>query len=415
MRKLSVTHSTVRGDVLLTGSKSLANRFLIFTALAGSRTELLNVPESEDTRILKHCLDNSSEEVHAGDGGTTARFLLAYLCMKQGSYLLTGSERLQSRPMLPLIEALRTLGAVIECTGAEGSLPVRIQGGSVRGGKVTLDAGISSQFASALCMIAPFTEEGLELTLTGEAVSSSYLDMTLDMLRECYIHLEDEEGENGERVITIHKGTPVIPDVIKIENDWSSASYWYAAAALADKSDIFIPLLTEQSVQGDAVCVSLFDLLGVSTDFGTKGIEIRRTGDIDDDEFEYDFTECPDLAPTLAVVCAALGIPAVLSGLQTLKDKESDRLNLVASNLQRMGIQIRIEDESEWHIQPSALRTEGVVVETQGDHRIAMAFTPLVLRGHSLIIDNPDCVVKSYPGFWTDVENCYKTIEFADS
>jgi len=411
MLKISIDKSVVTGVVNPGGSKSISNRALIMRALAGVPMPIYNVSQSTDTIVLAKLLKENPEEWNVGDAGTAARFSAAFLATRIGQErVLTGSERMKQRPMKPLFDALVQLGAEIKYLEKEGFLPVRITGAKLSGGTIHLPHDISSQFISALAMIAPYGKSDLVMEFEAPVSSASYLDMTLALLSEFYIYFAQEFDEDGKNRLVIHVGTPILPDEFWVEPDWSSASFWYAAIALADEGNLELMGYTEESIQGDSMISSLFEALGVSTRFTEDGINIRRTEEPADTFFEFDFSDHPDLVPVFALTLPLLGIQGRLLGLNSLRYKESDRVNAVLHNLSVLGIQASAaENDTVLEVYPCDSINKDALIRCFGDHRMAMTFAFAVLKAGSLSLDEPETVLKSYPEFWKDVEKILKT------
>ena len=304
---------------------------LIIRSLAGSEAPLENLSDSDDTEVLAQALDNEKDTINIGHAGTSMRFLAAYLCTRPGEFTLTGSERMKQRPIGPLVDALKQLGAHIDYLENEGCPPLKISGGEIGGGSISIDAGISSQFISALMMIGPVLKGGLSIHLQGEVVSASYIEMTLALMNSCGA----DAAFDGKRIL-IPQGGYTVGDH-RVESDWSGASYWFQVAALLPGSEIVLPHLKRSSLQGDSVQVQLFDLLGVASAFSEEGLKIRsRSVDLPD-HFSYDFTGCPDLVQTLATSLCALGVPFRFTGTITLRVKETDRIAALQAELKKLG------------------------------------------------------------------------------
>jgi 3-phosphoshikimate 1-carboxyvinyltransferase len=410
---ITVEKPVVSGQIDPGGSKSISNRILIMRALAKSEMPIYNVSESEDTQVLIRLLKENSQEWNVGDAGTAARFSAAYLATRVGEeHVLTGSERMKQRPMKPLLDALISQGAQIQYLEKEGFLPVKITGTQLSGGAVKLPSDISSQFVSALAMIAPYGKQDLIMEFDAELLSKPYADMTLGMLANMYIQCAEEYPDNGGFRIYIHKGTPLLPKEFVVEPDWSSASFWYVAAALSERCELELNHYTEDSLQGDSLVWSLFETLGVSTRFTEKGILIRKTEEPESDEFVFDFSDYPDLVPPFAVVLPLLKIKARLEGLTTLRYKESDRVKTLAENLKQLGVESRIlENGNVLEIDPVKVLNPNPLIRCYGDHRIAMAFAPAVLVTGKISFDTPGVVNKSYPNFWENLRSTCKTLE----
>lgn len=417
MVKLLMQSGTILGTTYPGGSKSITNRVLIMRAMAGVEMPIFGASTSEDTLVLNTLLKENPAEWHVGDAGTAARFSAAYLASRSGrETLIRGSERMNQRPMKPLLDALRLLGAEITCLEKEGFLPVRINGKKLQGGRLKLPADISSQFISALAMVAPYGEADLTMEFDRVPLSKPYLDMTLHLLGSFFISFSENYTPEGGYQLTVHRGTPVLPAEYHVEPDWSSASYWYSAAALANTAEVELEGFSEESIQGDALVASLFEALGVSTRYTETGILIRKTGTPESDYFEFDFSDYPDLVPAFAVTLPLLGIKARLSGLETLRYKESDRVAILRQNLNALGIDAQTEEnDSVLHILPATRNqlNQDALIESAGDHRMVMGFTPAVLKTGRLTLSSGTEVKKSYPGFWKDVQSLYKGIQLA--
>lgn len=390
----------------LPSSKSLSNRWLILNHLAGGKIHIARLSDSDDTRLLRQLLAQLQKKnnnlYYCNNAGSVARFLMAVLAITPGNHVLTGDERLLQRPMAPLIDTLRSLGANITCTAAEGSLPVKIEGGSLHHRTASIDPSMSSQFVSALLLIAPTLPDGLSLTMTSRAASRPYINMTCEVLRQCGVQVR--QSSNGRTFYVEHCGNIHTPQNIYIERDWTAASYFYTAAALRPDLRIRLKNLSVDSLQGDNIVDSFFAKLGV------RSREVRQPyrkttrsitlsgGGVCDKQIAISCIDNPDLAPTFAVACAALKVRATLRGLQNLGSKESNRLLAIEQELKRMGAKIKIDD-GKLVILPSNLHpTEPV--QTYNDHRMAMAFAPLSLIFDGLKIEHPEVVAKSFPTFW---------------
>lgn len=396
----------LKGEISLPSSKSMSNRALILHHLHPSKITISNLSEAEDTKLLSRLLKSVAEhrhsepplQIHCQNAGTVFRFLTACLSLQPGRWLLTGSERMKERPIGPLVDGLNHLGALVRYENEPGYPPLYIEGKKIRGGNTELDSSISSQFVSSLLLIAPALENGLTIRLTGNIVSGPYIRMTLEMLNMCGIHSEVEEKK-----ISIRQ-QELMNTNIKIEPDWTSASYWYEMAALSDKADLILTGLDKQSIQGDSVLPEIFESLGVKSMYINEGVRLART-DKRCSHFQFDFSNHPDLAQSIAVTCAALNIPAVLTGLQSLKIKETDRISALVSELTRCGFKVKEEGNSAIKIENTEPKTRNPErIQTYGDHRMAMAFAPLALVFGTIDIENPEVVQKSYPGFWNDLK-----------
>jgi len=413
-----VSHPTKKltGEITLTASKSESNRALIIQALCSEKFEIKNLAAAEDTRVLNEILEavksNASTEVQTydvGAAGTTMRFLTALLATKKGTYILTGSERMKNRPIKILVDALRHLGADIEYVEKEGYPPLRIQGKELEGAEVEIDGSVSSQYITALLLISPQLKNGLQLKFKGDVTSFPYINMTLNMLKEFEVKSK-WEGDT----INIDKQSyrkKKADYVYEIEGDWSSASYWYAIATLATEADFTIKGLKLNSLQGDAHVAGIFrDNFGIITDYKADAVHLRKNKS-ESTFLKYDFTNCPDIAQTVAVVVGALKIPATLTGLHTLKIKETDRTAALKNELAKVGVEVEIVSDDTIKISTKELVTQSSPIATYEDHRMAMAFAPLAMVQESITIEHPDVVKKSYPDFWKDLKKTGFVIE----
>ncbi len=386
-------------EVALTPSKSISNRALIIRALCKEHFEIENLSTSTDTQVLLNALISPNQELNANDAGTAFRFLVAYLSIQSGTFVLTGSERMQQRPIGPLVDALRTLGAEIDYLGTSGFPPLKICGKQLEGGHVTIDSNLSSQFVSSLLMIGPVLKNGLTIELSGKQTSQSYLDLTIEMMR----YFGAEVQKEGNRIIV----SPKIynPKNYIVENDWSSASYWYSLCALNPGTEFVLNGLHQNSFQGDIIIASMMSSFGVTTKYESEKIiissEYRKLSE-SISEFEFDFSSYPDLVMTMAVLCAAKGVNGKFSGVGSLRIKESDRLQVLQSELGKCGVDVIIQDDI-LEIRPKVLFKQPGIIETHNDHRIAMAFAPLATVLNSISFDNIDVVSKSYPEFWNQL------------
>ncbi|MEL6667814.1 MAG: 3-phosphoshikimate 1-carboxyvinyltransferase [Bacteroidota bacterium] len=417
MYQLSGPKDRIAGEIKLVGSKSLANRALIIQALAPKPFEIRQMAAAQDTDRLRELLASKEEVLDTGPAGTTYRFLTAYLCTQPGHQVLTGSARMLQRPIGILVEALRTLGADIEYLGEEGYPPLRIGDSPLESSsRIEIDGGTSSQFISALLLIAPSLPNGLELSLTGNLVSRPYLEMTLALMKRYGI---DWNWPENSQTIRVNKGT-YAGGVFTVEGDWSAASYYYSIAAIAEEADLYIGGLQEDSLQGDRVLVDIYTKFGVETSFEAGGIYLRKSkekvqasgGKIPPILLEQDFLKCPDIAQTLAVTCAALGTQGLYTGLETLLIKETDRIAALKTELAKVGVFLsklppRLAGRSQitYYMQDGQAKLEDVpAFSTYHDHRMAMSFAPLAMLGE-ITIEDPMVVRKSYPDFYRDLSS----------
>jgi 3-phosphoshikimate 1-carboxyvinyltransferase len=396
----------IEGEIFLPASKSISNRALIINYLSGNKLRLFNVSRADDTILMEKLLTIVTKNkgssipipIHCGNAGTTARFLTALLAITPGHWLITGSDRMKERPIGILVESLKQLGATIEYKEKNGFLPLLIEGNPIKGGEIEIDSSVSSQFITALLIIAPSMEDGLNIKLKGEITSMPYIEMTLKMLRQFGINASFVKD-------TIRIGQQEIKTgELTIEPDWTSASYWYEIAAFAVDVHIFLNDLQKNSLQGDAILPSIFEQFGVKTEYLADGIKLTKSGEVVS-EFTFDFTQYPDLAQTTIVTCAGLNISGIFTGLDSLLLKETDRIQALYTELNKLGIKIKTNGLSELRIQNTELRTQITEsIKTYSDHRMALAFAPLALIFGSIQIENPGVVSKSYPGYWEDLK-----------
>jgi 3-phosphoshikimate 1-carboxyvinyltransferase len=384
----------------LPASKSLSNRVLIIRALCEERFKIRNLSEGDDTKALKSALDNlSAEEFDLGAAGTAMRFLTALFSQMPGERILTGSERMKQRPIQELVNILRELGAQIEYTESEGYPPLKLIGSNLKAKPISIKGNISSQYISALLMIAPYLEEMFNLTIKDKILSKDYIWMTIKLMQE--FGIECKWTSNN---IQVKSGT-YKPKEIIIEADWSSASYWFEIVSLSEKSLIELTGLKKNSFQGDSVLIELFKEIGVDSAFTNFGLRIKNiptTCTL----FEYDFTDCPDLAQTLAVTLVAKKIPFKLTGLDNLSIKETDRIQALVTEFEKLGIHIQTKANYTilWSGNEEIKVPENHSVETYEDHRMALAFAPLCIITKQLKIENPEVVSKSYPNYWKNLK-----------
>ena len=387
----------------LPASKSISNRALIIHALSGGSTLPENLSDCDDTSVIIEALRTMPEEINIKAAGTAMRFMTAYLSVTPGTHILTGTERMKHRPIGILVDALRMLGANIEYIGEEGYPPIRITGSTLKGGLLEIHGNVSSQYISALLMIGPMLKDGLTLRLLDHIISRPYIDLTLWMMGEFGAEAEWTSADT----ITVNPKPYKSRDYF-IENDWSGASYWYEMLALNDdpESEIRLTGLMDGSKQGDSITRYIFSLLGVKTKLQSKKAGIPQTITLKKNghcvpKLEYDFVNCPDLAQTFVVACAAMNIPFHFTGLSTLKIKETDRIEALKTEMRKLGYVVKDIDGSEllWdgeRCEPSL--EQGI--DTYEDHRMALAFAPYAMKHNGLVINNPQVVTKSYPHYW---------------
>ncbi len=399
MDKLTIKAETkiINGEVNLTASKSESNRVLIIRALCEKHFPINNLAAAKDTETMVELLANEGTIKDVGPAGTTMRFLTAFYANTPGKWVLTGSERMRNRPIAILVDALNKLGAKIKYLEKEGCPPLEIEGGNLKGGKISIDGSVSSQYLSALILIAPSLPGGLEMELTGKIASIPYLKMTLALISEFGSKYSFENN-----TIKIEEGKYQAKE-FTVEADWSAASYWYQIAALADEANITLKGLKEVSLQGDSAIVDMFKNFGVQSTFEGTQVTLEKTNSATADSFDYDFSDCPDVAQTLAATITGLNIKGHFKGLESLRIKETDRIAAIKKELEKFGASIDILPDDEIKVNNSRLQTYKGCIETYDDHRVAMSIAPLCLKVDSIEIEEPNVVAKSYPNFWKDL------------
>lgn len=404
--QLSHSSSVLKGEINLTASKSESNRALIIQALCGDNFEIKNLAEAEDTEVLQKllniiCHSDRSQKIDELDvkiAGTVMRFLTAFLALKKGRWLLTGEERMKERPIKILVETLENLGADISYVENEGYPPLLINGKELNGEFVKMDGSISSQYISALLMIAPQLKNGLQIDFKGEIISKPYIDMTINMMQ--YFGAEVDWLDNS---ILVKRGNYYAKDFI-VEADWSAASYWYSIVALAKEAELILYGLKKDSLQGDSAVIDIYKNFGVDTEFVDNGVRLTKSSEfrIQNSELKIDFVNCPDIAQTVAVTCAALKVTTRLTGLKTLRIKETDRIAALQNELNELGFNVEVENDDLIIYSTNNVELKNHPIKTYNDHRMAMAFAPLALLNH-IAIKTPEVVKKSYPQFWEDL------------
>lgn len=402
----SSAHSVRR--VQLPASKSISNRALIMGALSNrvvgkGAGEIKNLAKCDDTDVLLAALSSQGNHFDIGAAGTAMRFLTAYKCMQEGEWTITGSERMKQRPIGVLVEALRSLGAKIDYVENEGFPPLKIVGKQLEGGEIEIEGNISSQYISALLMIAPVMHKGLRIKLVGEVISKPYILMTLQMMHDMGV---EADWSQPNEIIIPHQEYATMD--YTVESDWSASSYWYEIVALSEQNIMVqLPMLHEKSMQGDSKVREIFQPLGVKTVFAGDGVELSKEG-TPVAHYEYDFSGQPDLAQTVVVTCCVLGTTFRFTGLQTLKIKETDRIEALKNECRKLGFVLKEGELGTLYWDGERVEKESLPsIATYHDHRMAMAFAPSVLRLGSVVIENPSVVSKSYPDFWLDIASCF--------
>ena len=397
--KVLIENKNIRGSLSLSGSKSISNRLLILQALSGQMSPLKNLSNSDDTLVLQKALSLNSSTIDVGIAGTAMRFLTAFFATQhKRTTVLSGSERMHNRPIKVLVEALRDLGAEISYLEKEGFPPLKITGKQLTKNKVQINGNISSQYISALLLIAASLPNGLRVELIGEITSIPYINMTLSLLEQVGVAAAFED-----QVIEVQPFKGIKKQSLVVESDWSSASYFYSIVALSTVgSAIRLSSYKKESLQGDAVLAKIYEHFGVETTYEANSVVLRKTIESNKELLKIDLNKAPDIAQTIAVTCFGLGVSCELLGLHTLKIKETDRLEALQIELTKLGANISVTNTS-LHLRTSSIMNANVSIETYNDHRMAMAFAPLAMRVPLEILD-AGVVTKSYRNFWKDLQ-----------
>ncbi|MFD0760661.1 3-phosphoshikimate 1-carboxyvinyltransferase [Lutibacter aestuarii] len=394
--KIDKINRVVKGSIKITGSKSESNRLLVLQQFYPN-LRIENLSNSDDSKLMLQALTSNSKEINIGHAGTAMRFLTSYFSVKENSEIvLTGSHRMKNRPIEILVDALTTLGANIKFIEKEGFPPLKILGNKLTNNFIEIDGNVSSQYISSLLLIAPTLKNGLRLKFKGNITSVPYIKMTLQLLSEIgvkYTWIDDQ--------IVVEPKTEIDGQTITVESDWSSASYYYSLCALSPNSEIEISSFKKESLQGDAILTDIYKNLGVETTFKNTSLILKNNGEINKDYFKnLDLKNAPDIAQTISVTCFGIGIECFLTGLHTLKIKETDRLVALKNELEKLGGHVEITNQT-LHLKKSLKIKRDISIKTYDDHRMAMAFAPLALRV-PISIEDPNVVSKSYPTFWDD-------------
>jgi 3-phosphoshikimate 1-carboxyvinyltransferase len=395
---LNKKSTTPLAEVTVPYSKSIANRLLILNALLKSELAIKNMSQSDDTVILQKVLSKTFNctIVDVKNAGTCYRFLTAYFALTADEVILKGSEEMNKRPIKILVDALRQLGAEINYLGTEGYPPLRIVGTKLTGGNLQIDGGVSSQYISALLLIAPFLKQPLTIEVVGEFKSQSYVMMTVSLLKQLGVVVSAESN-----TITVTPLTDFKPNQMEVEADWSSASYWFEYVSfLPLGASMHVKGLKPNSIQGDAVVIDLYAHFGITTEFVSEGIILTKTKQTKKSEFKHSFNSTPDIVQTLALTCVGEGINGVFDGVSHLKHKETDRLLALKHQLTKLNYVLTELTPDSFKIEKQGDLPQKASIKTYQDHRMAMAFAPLVLKMDTLEIEDPQVVQKSYPGFW---------------
>lgn len=406
--KIQITDKQLEGNFKLTGSKSISNRLLILQALSGQMSPLKNLSNSQDTLVLQRELLSKDSTFDVGIAGTAMRFLTAYCSIQDSEVVLTGASRMKERPIKELVDALRLLGAEITYLENEGFPPLKIKGKKLQGGKLSIPSDVSSQFISALLMIAPYFDKGVQLELVGEVLSRPYIEMTLNLMQQQGV------GHKWEgNVISILPGQ-YQNHVTEVESDWSSIAYLFELIALSEQGQVKISKVYESSVQGDQEVMNYFQLLGVDSSIENGVLHLRKKLDFKlPNSLEFDCAKTPDLAQTLAATACALGVRMKITGLKSLPLKETDRLVALKTELEKCGAEVLIMNRESLEIIPGEdFLSKDLSFETYGDHRMALSLAPLALKANSVTVVNPAVVNKSYKSYWEDLKTMSFDIHF---
>ena len=395
-------------EVALPRSKSISNRLLIIQTLSSSKPFISGLSEAEDTQDLVRALSDSNETINAGNGGSTSRFLTALVCAQNQRRTIDVGSQMKNRPIKPLVDALIQLGFNISYHQKTGGFPIHVEPVDLSSIKnsVSIDSGVSSQFISALMLIGPALTNGLTIKLRGNVVSSSYIELTQKIMSKA-----------GAKIKRTPNAIQIAPtgyslSETSVEADWSAASYWYEIAALSDTSNIFLPGLTADSLQGDVALVNLFDQFGVKTSFTSSGANIEKLREVSPRNLTpQSFINCPDIAQTYLATCAGLKLSTHISGIQTLHIKETNRVSALKNELLKIGAAIDLQNVNELNILHHESFDGELKFETYSDHRMAMCLAPLAIKHAPIWISEPDVVTKSYPHFWRDLEKAGFNIE----
>jgi 3-phosphoshikimate 1-carboxyvinyltransferase len=398
---VSKPDKTLKGSIILPGSKSVANRALIIHALSYSLYPIENLSESDDTRVMEQVFNSNTNVFDIGHAGTAMRFLTAFLAQIVGEWTITGSDRMKQRPIGILVDALNKLGARIEYLENEGFPPLKIYGSHLKGCVLELDGSVSSQYISALLMIAPTLEGGLTLRLKNKITSRPYIEMTLKLMEQFGV----KSAWKGNEIRIAEQTYKARP--FSVEADWSGASYWYEMAVMADDIDLELIGLTTESLQGDAQIAKWFEQLGIDTVATEKGSKLVKNGKPLPKNLNLNFIENPDVAQTFAVLCVMKQIPFHFSGLETLKIKETNRIAALQNELAKFGAKISepAHGELKWDGTFPLEKQAVPEIETYHDHRMALAFAPACQAYGPVAILDPMVITKSYPGFWDDLKS----------
>lgn len=390
--------SSIKGTIhRLSSSKSISNRALILKALSGNRSTVSNLSDARDTVLMTQLITSTNPVIDVMDAGTTMRFLTAYFGITNQQKVLTGTPRMKERPIGILVDALRMLGVTIDYLEKEGFPPIQIKGfEQQRTNSLTIAGNISSQYISALMMVAATLPQGLNLNLTGKIGSVPYIEMTAALMKDFGVTVNIDLAAQTIQV----PARTYRPAQIVVEADWSAISYWYGFTALAEAAEIVLPNVSENSLQGDRVIAIIMERIGVTSTFQNNQLKLSKKESAP--SIQWDFKDCPDLAQTVMPVCAAKGITGEFTGLESLRIKETDRITALQNEIKKIGASLNEAPSGKWVLTPGKLPNHELTIETYHDHRMAMGFAPWATLC-DLKIKNPEVVNKSYPGFWEDM------------
>ena len=400
MIRIFSNQKKIFGEIKLEASKSISNRLLIIKNLTNLDFKIHNLSNANDTQVLLKVLSNfeNKEIINCEDAGTALRFIIPFLASKKGKWEIFGTKRMHQRPVGPLVESLKQLGCHISYLEKEGFPPVCISSNGLVGGSLSIKGDVSSQYISALLLVAPTLKKGLNITISSVLNSAPYVKMTLELMKSFGVNYnwDNNRIEVKEQEYVLRSST--------VENDWSAASFWYSFIALSKEGSIKIPQLYKNSIQGDAILSDLYTSFGVNTEFNENGVLLRKSIKVAK-EVNLNLSNHPDLALPIVVTCAGLGIKGQLNGLESLKIKESDRLFSIKKELNKFNVSVEIDDSSIKIKENQKIVKPTSIVECHNDHRIAMSIAPLCMKVDSIKFDDKDVVNKSYPKFWEDFNN----------
>lgn len=404
---ISIPHKQFNETIYLPASKSESNRVLIIEALAkyqyagnfSANYQITNISEARDTQTMLKLLKSQEQTLDVLDAGTTIRFLTAFCSITKRKSILTGTPRMQERPIRILVEALTDLGATIQYLQNTGFPPIEIVDFEQKTNQISVEGNVSSQYISALLMIAPLLRNGLQLHLQNQITSKPYIQMTLELMQTFGIRYEWQENS-----ILVEEGIYQMKNYA-IEADWSAASYWYSLVAMAEKeTEVFLPYLKKNSLQGDSIIAEIMKFFGVETIYLENGIRIRKVSEPEESSFTYDFSDCPDLAQTIVALCVGKNMSLQATGLESLRIKETDRTAALANEVAKLGFSFANIDDKNWLLKPEnpIEAHQTALIDTYEDHRMAMAFAPLAMC-QAIGIEGEQVVAKSYPNFWEEL------------